>query len=78
MKRSPPYILEGEELDHQKKTEDETKESFPLTSNASVEDKENIIKVDLPNEPLHSDEAESKSLRYFYRISSAHNRHVIR
>ena len=65
MKRSPPHTLEGEELDHQKKKEDETKASSPLTSNASVEDKEYVIKVDLPNDPLHSDEVESKSWKYF-------------
>ena len=68
MKRSPPHTLEGEELDHQKKNEDETKESCPSTSIASVEEEEDVKEVDLPNERLHSDEAESKTLRYFYTL----------
>ena len=68
MKRSPPHTLEGEELDHQKKKEDETEANSQLKSDASVEDHEDVIKVDLPNEPLQSDEAVPKILRYFYNL----------
>ena len=51
-KRSPPHTLEGEELDHQKKKEDETEANSQLTSDASEEDNEGVIKLQLPNEPL--------------------------
>ena len=69
MKRSPPHTLEGEELDHTKNKEDETKhktENSSLPSNANFEDKEAVTKLGLPNEPLHPDETVSKSLGYFY------------
>ena len=68
-KRSPPHTLEGEELDHPKNNEDEAKhraENSQLTSDASEEDNEGVIKLQLPNEPLQSDEAVPKIWRYFY------------
>ena len=71
MKRSPPHTLEGEELDHPKNNEDEAKhktENSQLTSDASEEDNEGVIKLQLPNEPLQSDEAVPKILRYFYNL----------
>ena len=52
MKRSPPHTLESEELDHQKKKEGETEANSQLKSDVSVEDHEDVIKVDIPNDPL--------------------------
>ena len=71
MKRSPPHTLEGEELVLQKKIEDKTKESSLLTSSASVDDSEDVMKVDLPNDSLHSDEAESKILIFNRPLQSS-------
>ena len=71
MKRLPPHTLEGEELDYPKNSEDEAKhktENSSLTSNAGLEDKKAFIKLQLPNEPLQSDEAVPKILRYFYNL----------
>ena len=58
-------------MDHPKNNEDEAKhraENSQLTSDASEEDNEGVIKLQLPNEPLQSDEAVPKILRYFYNL----------
>ena len=71
MKRPPPHTLEGEELDHPKNNEDKAEhkaENSQLTLEASEEDNEGVIKVNLPNEPLQSDEAVPKIFRYFYNL----------
>ena len=58
-------------MDHPKNNEDEAKhraENSQLTSDASEEDNEGVIKLQLPNEPLQSDEAVPKILRYFFNL----------